>query len=236
MRKYSGEQLDYLRLRARQGVTTADHGIPEDEEGLSEKELGDIIVELEQTPDASHERSIDTAYQRSLIGVIYYAGFPGRERYRTVLEPFLHDPYHAPDILTILCGDWDLAVHYKRELREFIRGMPWDSRANDPISHCQRLAINFVAEKWPSLTDPTLLREVLALYERIMGHPRGPRVGILVYWSLCKLLGNLLVTEVETVKLAKELASRLEAAPKADLGHVSSTFISAIQPEPSVGD
>jgi len=233
-RNYSAKQLDNLRLRARQEATNAEHGIPKDQEGLSEEELNDIILELQRTLDVSPRRSIDDAYQRALIGIIYYAGYPERERYRKVLEPFLRDSHHAHDTMKILCKDWDLAAYYKQELREFIHGMPWDSRANNPVGYCQKMAVDCVSEMWSSLTDPTLLREVIDLYERIIGHSSPRHAGTLAYWSLRQLLGNPPITEAETLELAKELASRLEAAPEAELEKVNSAFISALQQERSV--
>jgi hypothetical protein len=227
-RKYTKEQLDYLRLRARQGVTNAEHGIPKEEEGLSEDELDDLISELQRTSNSS--------YQRELIGVIYYAGFPERERHRKILEPFFRDPYHATEMLTILCREWDLTAHYKQELREFIRGAPWDRYANDPIGWCQQMAVDLVFEKWTKLTDPTLLREVITLYENNRDNSRGRNPRDASYWSLWRLLGSPFVTEAETIELAKELTSQLESASESDRGVVSSAFISALQPERSVDD
>ena len=227
MRKYTDEQLGYLRLRARQGSTNAEHGIPKDEEGLSQEELGDIISELQRTSDQ--------AYQHSLIGVIYYAAFPERERYRIVLEPFLRDPHHAPEILRIFCQEWRVARHYKQELREFIRGVPWDWYPNDPIGWCQQRAVDGVSENWRSLVDPTLLREIIALYERNTGGSNGARARDAAYNSLWRLLDNPPITEAETISFAKELALRLEAATEADREKVSNTFVSAVRQKRAVG-
>lgn len=238
-RNYTAKQLDYLRLRARQAATSTELGIPKDEQGLSEEELSHIILELKNTPDSSRARSIDVAYQRDLIGIIYYAGYSERERYRTVLDQYLHDPHHAREILKILCQDWELAAYYKQELLEFVRGMPWEASRYGFLGSCQHFAVNYVCEKWSSLLDPVLLREIIALYERSADHPRDRFERIapdLTNASLRRLLGNPPVSETETVELAKELASQLEAAPEPDREEVSSAFISALLQERSVDD
>jgi hypothetical protein len=225
--KYSREELDYLRMRAYQGATTAEIGIPKEEEGLSEVELNSIISELHRTSDRS--------YQQSLLSIVRYAGSTNPDRYKYALEPFLADPLRARDILVILCRDWGIAAQYKKELRDFIHGISWEGHIYD---YAQEEALVIVAEEWRDLSDPVLLREVIALYKRTPSDRTRRNPHDAAYRSLWRLLGSPYVTEQRTIDLAKDLTSRLEASngnPDA-LKKISEEFIADVSPKLSVED
>src|SRR6476469_7350543 len=118
------DYLQYLYRRAKQRATTADLGIPVQDEGLSPEELKSLLIEL--------GRSEDPSIQREILEILRYAGAVlhylspsifAELKLNENIARFLSGPdsWQARNALSILCDDWRLIDAYAEELIAFMQ-------------------------------------------------------------------------------------------------------------------
>jgi hypothetical protein len=99
--------------------------------------------------------------QHALKVLIETLGYTGETSQKGLLERFLNGPsaFLASEALFVLCEWWGFTSQYRREVRLFIEGVPWDSSGMILRDEALYIAGNYLAQH----TDPDLLETIIML-------------------------------------------------------------------------
>lgn len=127
---------------------------------LTKEELAYVVQRIEKTdPNGDRKEGWD------LSGYLTILGLSGTDRYRKLVEKFLH--YHSNEqvcasALRTLCIYWDLTKEYLDDVKLYIRGAEWDE-TDDVRIKALTIAGMYLREEF----DKELLQLVLDVFENL---------------------------------------------------------------------
>lgn len=119
---------------------------------LTQEELAEIATILEQS-----------APEMDLYPLLLAIGRSNAVRYRKLVETFLHcesEPMLASLALQILCDFWGDTERYIENIKQYVRGVPWDEEQD-----VRQIAVSTAGEYLRQHDDRELLEQLLTVFE-----------------------------------------------------------------------